>query len=232
MLRVPRAKTRLHPLNPLSPEALQPPPRVEWTSQFSNPALPMHLDVGCGYGELLLSLSEQDATVNRLGVDLRERVMLRGRAVAAVQAARLGRSNAAFVLANARHPSFGDLLEGYEGPLTTISVLFPDPWTKQVRRRLMQPELATAAIDLLAPGGQFVLATDNAELASEMRAPFDAQPELWTNLAAPGGDGFVPASPFFTAQSAWERTIKGRSSPIFWSHYSLRKPTQLICNVR
>jgi len=65
-------------------------------------------------------------------------------------------------------------------------------------------------------GGRFVTATDNAELALEMRAPFEADTQCWRN-ADPAG-GFAPGSPFPVA-TAWENTIGGRASPTYWTHY-------------
>ena len=65
-LRVPRAKTRLHPLNPLSAALLQPPPHVDWAAAFSDASLPLCVDVGCGYGELVLMQSEANAGTNYL----------------------------------------------------------------------------------------------------------------------------------------------------------------------
>lgn len=61
---------------------------------------------------------------------------------------------------------------GYQGPLVRVSCLFPDPWDQQRfrRRRLLQPELVALLAEALAEGGEMVVASDNLELAREMRA--------------------------------------------------------------
>ena len=214
-VRVPRAKTRLH-VNPLSPALLATPTAPHWEGLVSDASLPLHLDLGCAYGELVLALADLDAGVNFVGVDLRERVLDRGRALIA---ARRTRRNAALLSLNIRHPLFlASLLCGYGGPLSTVSVLFPDPWKKPTerRRRLLQPDLVDAVAGVMPSGGRFVTATDCEELALEMRAPFEADPQRWRNVDPAGG--FAPGSPFPVA-TAWESTVMGRASPTFWTHF-------------
>jgi tRNA (guanine-N7-)-methyltransferase len=204
-LRVPRAKTRLH-VNPLSPELMQPPSVPRWPELLADSSLPLALDLGCGYGELALQLSLRMPEINFVGVDLRGRPLLRAQAVA--QSLRL--RNTAFLFANCAHPLFVDtLLSSYAGPLATVSCLFPDPYARAHKdRRLLKPALVAALTERMACGAVFVTATDNAELAAEMRAPFEADSH-WTERECNG-------SPFPVA-TAWESTIRGRSSPIYWS---------------
>ncbi len=216
--RVPRARTRLH-VNPLSPEFLQAPAVPDWPRLVADTSLPLHLDIGCAYGEFELEMAALDASANYVGIDLRERPLQRAQALRDVRQLR----NAAFVFANARHEEFlTRVLTGYAGTLRAVSCLFPDPWKKahMRRRRLLQPALVSAVADAMLPGGAFITATDNAELAAEMRAPFDADAERWRNLAN-SDDGFVAGSPY-PVVTAWESTIRGRSSPTYWSHYVRR----------
>jgi tRNA (guanine-N7-)-methyltransferase len=213
-VRVPRAKTRLH-VNPLSPALLATPAAPDWEGLLTDTSRPLHLDLGCAYGEFILALADLDEGFNYVGVDLRERVLDRGRALIA----RRSQRNVALLSLNIRHPLFLDrLLNGYGGPLTTVSVLFPDPWKKpaEKRRRLLQPELVDAVACVMPSGGRFVTATDNADLAAEMRAPFEADTQRWRNASLAGG--FAPGSPFPVA-TAWESTIGGRASPTYWTHY-------------
>lgn len=215
-LRVPRARTRLH-MNPLSPELLQAPALPDWPRLVSDIQLPLHLDVGTAYGELVLELAALDSSRNFAGVDLRERPLQRAQALVGTL------QNAAFLLANARHDAFlSQLLAGYAGPLQRMSVLFPDPWkqSKLQRRRLLQPALVDAVAQRMPAGGDFVTATDNPELAAEMRRPFDEDPQRWRNFST-DEHGFVAGSPFPVA-TAWENTIRGRSSPTYWAHYERR----------
>jgi tRNA (guanine-N7-)-methyltransferase len=210
--RVPRARTRLH-INPLSEELLQPLPPPDWASLLREPRLPLHLDLGCAYGEFALALAERQAGTNFVGVDLRERVLSRAGA--------LSRPNAAFLFANARHEDFlHALLRSYPGALSCVSCLFPDPWSqaRYVRRRLLQPELVAAAAAAMPPGGAFVTATDNAQLAEEMRAPFAADAATWRLADGADDAGWALSSPFPVA-TQWECTVRGRGSRIYWAHF-------------
>jgi tRNA (guanine-N7-)-methyltransferase len=215
--RVPRVRTRLH-INPLSPELLKPLPPPDWAAMLRDPALPLHVDLGCAYGEFVQALAERDADCNFVGVDLRERVLARATALRA--------PNVAFVFGNARADDFVQwLLAHYPGELRVVSCLFPDPWTQArfVRRRLLQPELVAAVAARLAPGGVFVTATDNAELAAEMRQPFLADLATWepSNDAA-AADGWAGESPFPVA-TQWECTCRGRASRMYWARFVRRR---------
>ena len=211
--RVPRARTRLH-INPLSDELLKALPPPDWLTALRDPYLPLHVDLGCAYGEFAQAMAERNADCNFVGVDLRERVLARAGALRA--------ANVVFLFANARADTFLEaLLASYPGQLRGVSCLFPDPWTqaRYTRRRLLQPALVAAAAERLVPGGAFVTATDNAQLAVEMRAPFLAEPAVWEpGNSAAAADGWDSHSPFPVA-SQWECTVRGRGSRIYWARY-------------
>ena len=84
--RVPRARTRLH-INPLSEELLKALPPPDWLTALRDPGLPLHVDLGCAYGEFVQALAERDAGCNYVGVDLRERVLTRAAALRAANVA-------------------------------------------------------------------------------------------------------------------------------------------------
>ena len=211
--RVPRARTRLH-INPLSEELLKALPPPDWLTALRDPGLPLHVDLGCAYGEFVQALAERDEGCNYVGVDLRERVLTRASALRA--------ANVAFLFANARADAFLEsLLASYPGQLRCVSCLFPDPWTqaRYTRRRLLQPALVAAVAERLVPGGAFVTATDNAELAEEMRAAFIAEPAVWEpGNSAAAADGWDSHSPFPVA-TQWECTVRGRGSRMYWARY-------------
>lgn len=212
--RVPRARTRLH-VNPLSPELLLPPSTPDWPALLALPELPLHLDFGCAYGELVLGLAKREPDRNFVGVELRERVLERA------SAQRL--PNAAFLFGNARQDQFLEvLLRGYKGPLATASVLFPDPYAqpRYKRRRLLQPSLVSAVAAAMLPGAAFVTVTDNLELAEEMAAPFLAEADTWTPAPGASLNGRVSHSPF-PVSTAWQLTVEGRVPPvpIYWAHF-------------
>ncbi len=50
-----------------------------------------------------------------------------------------------------------------EAGLTSVFIMFPDPWPKKrhARRRILQPEMMEMLSHLIRPGGQLVLASDD-----------------------------------------------------------------------
>ena len=162
-----KGRVRQH-VNPLkrgllaAAEELVPP---DWGAIYDDPTLPLHVDVGCGYGRFLLALAlrSDDAAAsasprNLLGVDIREPIVARGNrwvtalgaeseAAAASGAPPLPdpRGVLHFTTANATL-SLGSLLSSYDGPLRLVTIQFPDPhFKRRHRKRLMvQPALVDA----------------------------------------------------------------------------------------
>jgi tRNA (guanine-N7-)-methyltransferase len=56
-----------------------------------------------------------------------------------------------------------------DGAISRIFMLFPDPWPKkrQLKRRLLAPESVTELARMLAPGGEFRFASDDADYAAQ-----------------------------------------------------------------
>src|SRR5436190_21130287 len=68
MLRV-----RVHQhVNPIAPYYRQAPEPVDVCAVFSNPTLPLHLDIGSARGRFLLRMTEAEPGWNYLGVEIRE----------------------------------------------------------------------------------------------------------------------------------------------------------------
>jgi len=56
-----------------------------------------------------------------------------------------------------------------DGSIGRIFLLFPDPWPKkrQLKRRLLAPELVSELARVLRPGGEFRFASDDADYAAQ-----------------------------------------------------------------
>ena len=63
-----------------------------------------------------------------------------------------------------------------EGSINTLYMLFPFPWPKKPARRMIQAPLLDIVSQVLAEGGEIVLATDHAEYAREMESLFQESP--------------------------------------------------------
>ena len=100
-----------------------------------------------------------------LGVEIRERVALR----ANEWAAKLGASRHVHFAGTNANVNLLPWLASYPGPLQLVTIQFPDPHFKKRhrKRRIVQPELASALAAALAPGGRILIQSD----VLEARAP-------------------------------------------------------------
>lgn len=164
------ARFRQH-VNPLKRELQVPAPPLDWGATFAAPALPLVLDIGCGYGRFLLALLKTMPGHNGIGLEIRDPVVERANR----WAEGLGlRDRARFVLANAT-VSLDSLLAGCPAPVALVTVQFPDPHFKKRhrKRRVVQPRLVAAVAALMAPGGRLFLQSDVLEVAEDMRDQFE-----------------------------------------------------------
>lgn len=129
------------------------------------------LDIGFGYGAALIELATQDPTpvigveVHTPGVaNVLEAIEQRGLDHLRVVA--------------------GDLLEFLPRipaeSLAGVRIWFPDPWpkAKQRHRRMVAPDVVTALVDRLRPGGFLHLATDIDDYARQMERVCAAESRL------------------------------------------------------
>jgi tRNA (guanine-N7-)-methyltransferase len=126
---------------------------------------PLEIDLGCGDGAFLVAMAERFPERNFLGV---ERMPGRVRS-ACGRAARQGLSNVRVL----RVESFYAVEYLFpHGSAAVAHLLFPDPWPKKrhQRRRIVTREFVAAVHRLLAPGGQFRVATDQADYFDSIRA--------------------------------------------------------------
>ncbi|KXZ50537.1 hypothetical protein GPECTOR_16g712 [Gonium pectorale] len=166
-----KTRVRQH-VNPLRRDFQTPPPPPDWTSVYSDPTLPLALDIGSGYGRFLLLLQRNnpERRVNYLGIEIRRAVRRPWWS-----------QDVHYVFANAT-VSVATLLAGYPGPLTDVFIQFPDPHFKRRhhKRRVVQPQLVAALRALMPSGGRLLLQSDVEEVTVAMRNTF----ELY------GGDAF------------------------------------------
>lgn len=63
-------------VNPLRADFQRPTPPPDWAAVYSDPTLPLVIDIGSGYGRFLLLLQRHnpDRPVNYLGIEIRRPV--------------------------------------------------------------------------------------------------------------------------------------------------------------
>lgn len=172
---MPRVRVHQH-VNPLSPYYKAPPEPVDLEKVFADPALPLHLDIGCARGRFILRMAEEEAAWNFLGVEIREPLVTEANEIAAER----GLRNLRYEFCNAMI-WLGKLLENIPaGALQAVTIQFPDPWFKKrhAKRRMVNAELVDAVVKRLAPGGQVFVQTDIEFLAEEMFELFRAATDL------------------------------------------------------
>jgi tRNA (guanine-N7-)-methyltransferase len=149
------------PLELPAPEAL-----------FSDPSLPIHLDIGCARGRFLLALAQQQPALNHLGVEIRRPLVQA--AEADRQALELGNLHYLFCNANVSLQAWLAALPA--GQLDLVSIQFPDPWFKKKhhKRRVLQPALLLAIAAALAPGKRFFIQSDVPAVIDPMVALTEA----------------------------------------------------------
>ncbi|MFM7652535.1 MAG: tRNA (guanosine(46)-N7)-methyltransferase TrmB [Vulcanococcus sp.] len=172
-------------VNPLSrffqlPLDLPPPADL-----FSDPSLPIQLDIGCARGRFLLAMAQEHPQRNHLGVEIRRAL------VSAAEADRqaLGLGNLHYLFCNANVSLETWLAALPPGQLELVTIQFPDPWFKKKhhKRRVLQPALLLALAGALPPGRQLFLQSDVPAVIEPMvalceasgcfsRPPQDARP--------------------------------------------------------
>jgi tRNA (guanine-N7-)-methyltransferase len=136
-------------------------PRITSANLFGKDQ-PLVLVVGCGTGEYLCSLAQQEPDANFVGVDFH----LRSLHTAGDLASRLGLDNVLFVKAN--FTLMYPLLE--PASLRSIYLHFPDPnmEPKFRKRRVFSERFLDHAHRTLVPGGRVSVMTDHREFFFEM----------------------------------------------------------------
>ncbi|KAK2078391.1 hypothetical protein QBZ16_003231 [Prototheca wickerhamii] len=223
-------------VNPLKLDLMSPPGPMDWPLLFSNPHLPLVVDVGSGYGRFCLAMAkvEEEGGVphNYLGIEIRDAAVDRANEWASA----LGLAGRVrFLLANATL-FLDQILDSYPAPIDLITIQYPDPQFKRRhrKRRIVQPSLVDAAARRLAPGGRVLLQSDVLEVGAEwvagkvaedMRDHFAANSafELESGHGEPRAVFFHASTNGIEKNSDMEQdTSKGIKSPRFrdggWLH--------------
>jgi len=70
-------RVRQH-VNPFKASLMVPTVPPAWETEFEDPTLPLHVDIGCGSGRLLMVLAKRSlGSSNFLGIDIRDKLLER-----------------------------------------------------------------------------------------------------------------------------------------------------------
>ncbi len=132
----------------------------KWNELFGNDNL-LHIEIGMGKGQLLLTLAKQNPDINYIGVERYSRVLLR--ALEKYETEEFcGLENIRFICMDAN-----DIAEVFAPEeVDKIYLNFSDPWPKarHARRRLTSKEFLSRYEKVLAKDGTLEFKTDNRPL--------------------------------------------------------------------
>lgn len=179
---MPVVRVRQH-VNPLSQKYQHPPEPPVWEKVYCNPLRPLHLDIGCGRGQFLLSLAQQEREWNFLGLEIREPLVIQ----ASQWRDELGLTNLHYIFCNVNNFLQPLLATLPKDILQRVTIQFPDPWFKKrhQKRRVVQPEIVDLLAEFMATGGTVLLQSDVEVIAIEMcdrfqaHSQFTQQGETW-----------------------------------------------------
>ncbi len=129
---------------------------------------PHHLEIGCGSGEMLISLASKHPENDYLGIEVYRPglgKLLRRLAEEQLENVRLIAEDAAIMLE----------CQIEDESLDGIYIFFPDPWPKKRhhKRRLIQPNFACLLGKKLRPQGRLFIATDWEDYAQHILTVMD-----------------------------------------------------------
>jgi tRNA (guanine-N7-)-methyltransferase len=170
---VARVRVRQH-VNPLAnkyAEAIAPP---DWSQVYADPNRPLHLDIGCGWGDFLFHLAKLEPEWNFLGLEIRQPLV----DIASQQQKLAGLDNLGYLFCNANNSLEPILASLPTHCLSRVSIQFPDPWFKNrhFKRRVVQPEVVETLARYLQPGSMAFLQSDVELVERDMCDRFHAHP--------------------------------------------------------
>jgi len=135
---------------------------------FKNSALPTHLDIGCASGEFLFQLAENNKNWNYLGVEIREKLIIKAKH----KLKEKDIDNLYFIFGNADNLLKNWIVQYPNRILESASINFPDPWFKKKhhKRRIIQTEFLNKLSLIMSNKSLLFLKSDVEELYQYMNS--------------------------------------------------------------
>lgn len=136
--------------------------RGTWKETFQNPENPIHIEIGMGKGQFLLTLAKENPSINYIGIERYSSVLLRALERFDNDEEYKDVNNIRFICMDATN-----LPEVFVvGEIDKIYLNFSDPWPKarHAKRRLTSTEFLERYEKILAQGRRVEFKTDNTEL--------------------------------------------------------------------
>ena len=184
--------------------------RGTWKETFQNPENPIHIEIGMGKGQFLLTLAKENPSINYIGIERYSSVLLRALERFDNDEEYKDVNNIRFICMDATN-----LPEVFAvGEIDKIYLNFSDPWPKarHAKRRLTSKQFFERYDKILAFDGVVEFKTDNREL-------FDfslEQVELagWVLLAKTSDLHNDPTLSRGNVMTEYEEKFSGQGHPI------------------
>ena len=136
--------------------------RGTWKETFQNPENPIHIEIGMGKGQFLLTLAKENPSINYIGIERYSSVLLRALERFDNDEEYKDVNNIRFICMDATN-----LPEVFAvGEIDKIYLNFSDPWPKarHAKRRLTSREFLARYSQILPDGAVVEFKTDNKGL--------------------------------------------------------------------
>ena len=136
--------------------------RGTWKETFQNPENPIHIEIGMGKGQFLLTLAKENPSINYIGIERYSSVLLRALERFDNDEEYKDVNNIRFICMDATN-----LPEVFAvGEIDKIYLNFSDPWPKDrhAKRRLTSRQFFARYDAILKPDGRLEFKTDNQDL--------------------------------------------------------------------
>ncbi len=201
---MPRVRVHQH-VNPLATyfRQLEVSP-IEIEKIFSNPELPLFVDIGCGRGRFLLQMAELDPEKNFLGLEIRAPIVKEANEIAEDREL----TNLHYHFCNATLALDKLFAKLPENILETVLIQFPDPWFKKkhAKRRMVKDNLVETVVKHLKVSGKTFVQSDVEFLAEEIFKYFRQHENL--------REIKVGESPF-PIKTERENSVENRNLPVY-----------------
>ncbi len=148
----------------------------QWAEKIFQSPNPIHIEIGMGKGQFLLTLARENPNINYIGIERYSSVLLR--AVEKLDSFDI--PNIRFLCMDAAD------IEQVFAPqeIACIYLNFSDPWPKarHAKRRLTSPEFFVRYDHILKTNGQIEFKTDNRELFDYSLAVLE-ESDIWLTTA-------------------------------------------------
>jgi tRNA (guanine-N7-)-methyltransferase len=180
----------------------------DWLGPYcANGAGDIWLDLGCGKGEFLAGLAEQNPRIFFIGIEVRRRIAER------YFPKRKHLPNLVLLHGNV-NLSIPSMME--QRKVQRIFINFPDPYGHKPRyekRQMVNEGLVEGLCEILVPGGSVAIKTDNETLFEAMNALLSVRLER------------IPSSPILPAAGSvpteWEEECRKKAIHVYSGEYRL-----------